>query len=423
MQPQSGPGVHRTPAPRRVPPIPSRHEWWLQPSSSGITQLALQVHTEVLSAVAGTDFPGVVDPADVMELVRSADPLLPSDQASAVAQVVLANTSGLGCLDPFFNDDQVSEVMVNGSGDVWLERNGRLHPVGLVITPAEVLAIVERVLAPLGLKVDRRHPVVDARLPDGSRLHVVVPPVAVDGPCVTIRRFRIRPVPLSSFAPVGVVGLLEALVEHRCNIVVSGGTGAGKTTLLNALAAGIGNSHRIVTIEDTAELRLPGDHVVRLEARPVLGDDIAGTGIAELVRSALRMRPDRIIVGEVRGVEARAMLAAMNTGHEGSLSTVHANSPPDALRRIEVMAMGTAPALPLAVVRSHVAAAIDAVVQVARTTTGTREVVAIDEVVGSAESGAPITTRKLVHNGAVVARPTRWRTMSAVPTPQAVVAQ
>lgn len=424
MQPLSQPAVSQNPPLQGIPPTPSRHGRRVQSFSGGIVQLASQIHTEVLATVAGTELPGVMDSTDVMEMVRSADPLLPSDDACTVAQVVLANTQGLGCLDPFFADDQVSEVMVNGGGDVWVERDGRLQPVGLVVTPAEVLAIVERVLAPLGLKVDRRHPVVDARLPDGSRLHVVVPPVAVDGPCVTIRRFRIRPVPLSSFAPVEVAKLLGTLVEHRCNIVVSGGTGAGKTTLLNAMAARIGGSDRIVTIEDTAELRLPGDHVVRLEARPAGSDDAFGTDIAELVRSALRMRPDRIIVGEVRGVEARAMLMAMNTGHEGSLSTVHANSPPDALRRLEVMAMGTAPQLPLTAVRSHVAAAIDAVVQVARTGTGTREVVAIDEVVGSAESGGPITTRKLVHDGAVVARPTRWRKVSASPTlPIEVVAK
>lgn len=383
-----------------------------------VDELAAGVHRSIV-ADALDPLPGAtIGRSEVAELVRAVDPLLPTEQVAAVVSRVLARTSGLGALSPMLADDAVAEVMVNGDGSVWLERDGRLHRTGVRLGSHEVMGIIERVLAPRGLRVDRRHPVVDARLDDGSRMHVVIPPVAVDGPCVTIRRFRARAVPLASFAGPDTVGLLAALVRRRCNIVVSGGTGAGKTTLLNALAACIGPSDRLVTIEDTAELRLPGDHVVRLEARPAGNEGAQAISIGHLVRTALRMRPDRIVVGEVRGSEARAMLVAMNTGHEGSLSTVHANSPPDALRRLEVMAMGTDPPLPLAVVREHLAAAVDVVVQVVRTGNDLRRVEAIHEVVARRADGGPLATRLVADGSIVVAEPLRWRR----PAPAALTA-
>jgi len=382
------------------------------PATAG--DVADAVRAELVAEVAGGwEGSATVRPHLVAERVRAHHPLLDTAALAAVVDEVLAHTGGLGLLDAYWSDDSVSEVMVNGGGEVWVERDGGLAPTGLQLDPVQVLGVAERVLAPLGLRVDRRNPVADARLADGSRLHVVVPPVAVDGPLLTIRRFRVRPVALTSFCPPAVARLLHAVVVGRCNVLISGGTGAGKTTLLNALAAGIGAHHRIVTIEDTAELRLPGDHVVRLEARAAGGDGPVPLGIADLVRTALRMRPDRIVVGEVRGDEALAMLSAMNTGHEGSLSTVHANSPPDALRRLESMAVVAAGGLPLAAVRQHVAAAIDIVVQVARTGSQSRTVVAVHEVVAGGDPDGPVRTVALVDGGSVVAAPTRWR--AAVP--------
>jgi pilus assembly protein CpaF len=233
---------------------------------------------------------------------------------------------------------------------------------------------------------------VDARLPDGSRAHVVMPPIAVDGPVVTIRRFAARPVALTAMAHPGVAALLAWAVGARLNLVVSGGTGAGKTTLLNALAAAIPSSERIVTVEEAAELRLDHRHVVRLEARPASPDADAGTGgttIRQLVRNALRMRPDRILVGECRGSEALEVLVAANSGHEGSLSTCHANSPVDALRRLETMVLMADPAIPLDAVREQLIAAIDLVVQVARRADGQRRVVAVAEVTAPSADDMP----------------------------------
>ena len=244
-----------------------------------------------------------------------------------------ARVEGLGPLEPLLADPTVTEVMVNGPGPVWIERDGRLERVDVALDNATIGLLIERVVGPLGLRVDRASPLVDARLADGSRVNVVVPPLAIDGPCVTIRRFGTRRITLDEVCPPGVAALLAWAVRARCNVVVSGGTGAGKTTLLNALAAAIPAGERVVTIEDAAELRLPGDHVVRLESRPPNAEGAGAVDIRELVRNALRMRPDRIVVGEVRGPEALDMLQAMNTGHEGSLSTCHANGPADALRR------------------------------------------------------------------------------------------
>jgi pilus assembly protein CpaF len=369
-------------------------------------RLADVVHGALVAEVPA---PGTSLGTDALrERVRLVDPLASSEVVGAAVDAVLARATGLGRLDPYLNDERVSEIMVNGSGEVWLERSGRLVRVGLRLGEAETLGVVERVLAPLGLRADRLHPVTDARLPDGSRVNVVLPPVSVDGPCVTIRRFRVVPVPLRSFASPAVARLLEAAVTQRANVVVSGGTGAGKTTLLNALAGEIPPWDRVVTIEDTAELRLPGEHVVRLEARPAT-EGVGGVGIAALVRTALRMRPDRIVVGEVRGPEALAMLTAMNTGHEGSLSTLHANSPPDALRRLEAMVVGADAGLGLAAVRQHIRAAVDLVVQVARGDGDRRKVVAVDEVRATSDPGEALATTTLVRAGEVVGRPSRWR--------------
>ncbi len=284
---------------------------------------------------------------------------------------------GQEAIEPFLRDPLVSEIMVNGPGPVWIERLGRLEATTTILDSETIELLIEQTVAPLGRRIDRSSPMVDARLADGSRLNAVVPPVAVDGPYVTIRRFSVRPVPLDDFAPDGVAAALRWAVAARCNLVVSGGTGAGKTTLLNALAASIAPGERVVTVEDAAELALASDHVVRLEARPADSDGVAQVTIRQLVRNALRMRPDRIIVGEVRGAETLDMLQAMNTGHEGSLSTCHANSPTDAISRLETMVLLDGGAVPLAAVRDQITAAVDMVVHVARRPHGRRRITSL----------------------------------------------
>jgi len=263
---------------------------------------------------------------------------------------------------------------------VWIERDGALVGTPLLLRIDEVELLIERVLAPLGRRVDPVSPMVDARLADGSRVNVVVPPLAVDGPCMTIRRFSVRALSLDDLAAPPVAELLRWAVSARSNVVVVGATGSGKTTLLNALAGEVGAAERIITVEDAAELRLPGPHVVRLEARPPSADGVGAVSLRDLVRNALRMRPDRVIVGEVRGPEALDMLQALNTGHDGSLSTCHANGPDDGLRRLETLVLTAGTGLPLDAVRDQLAAAVDLVIHVARGAGGARRVAAVTEV-------------------------------------------
>jgi pilus assembly protein CpaF len=342
----------------------------------------------------------------VARLVEAEAPLLPAAEARRLVSDVVADVGGLGPLEPLLADGRVTDVMVS-AGRVWVERDGTVEDAGLRLSPSQVASLIERVVAPLGLRVDRASPLVDARLPDGSRVHAVVPPLAVDGPCLTIRRFGARTLTLDAFCPQPVASLLADAVRARMNVLVSGGTGAGKTTLLNALASVIAPAERVITIEDAAELRLPGDHVVRLEARPANAEGAGAVRIRELVRNALRMRPDRIIVGECRGAEALDMLQAMNTGHEGSLSTCHANSTDDALRRIETMVLMAEVALPLAAVREQIASSLDLVVQIARRPGGGRRVVAVAEVSPATAADGRVTTRLLADASSVVARPAR----------------
>jgi pilus assembly protein CpaF len=366
-------------------------------------ELARRVHQRLVAE--GSD--GPVDPRRVAELARQAAPLLGAGSLRQVVAEVLADITGLGPLEPLLADGAVTEVMVNGPGRVWVERQGKLERVDVSLDNEGIERIIERIVAPLGLRVDRSSPLVDARLPDGSRVNAVVPPLAIDGPVLTIRRFRAAAVPLGDFCPPGVAAFLEWAVATRMNVLVAGGTGAGKTTLLNALAAAIPPGERIVTVEDTAELRLGQDHVVRLEARPANAEGVGAVRVRELVRNALRMRPDRIVVGEVRGPEALDMLQAMNTGHEGSLSTCHANSPADALRRIETMVLMGDVALPLDAVREQAAAALDLVVQVARVDDGARAVVDVAEVEPERASGDRVATRQLAGATGLHALPAR----------------
>jgi pilus assembly protein CpaF len=358
-------------------------------TASAHARLASRVHARLLADV---DAHTAVDDARVRALAQLEAPLLDGPRLDEVVATVLAAACGLGPLDALLADPAVTDVMVNGPDQVWVERAGTLTRVPVVLDGPAIEHLIEKVVGPLGLRADRSAPIVDARLPDGSRVNAVMAPAAVDGPCLTIRRFGTRPVPLDAFCRGDVRELLEQAVRERRNIVVSGGTGAGKTTLLNALAGHIPPGERIVSVEDTAELRLPHDNVVRLEARPPNADGAGEVTVRALVRTALRMRPDRIVVGEVRGPEALDMLQAMNTGHEGSLSTCHANSPDDALRRLETMVLMGEVALPLEAVREQVASAVDLVVQVARRN-GTRGIVEVAEVAAQRDTGEPLTTR------------------------------
>ena len=319
-----------------------------------------------------------VEQAVAVELGRRA-PLLDSAAAEAVTREVLAELVGLGPIEPLLRDPAVTEVMVNRGTELWVDRDGSPERAG-ALEPGQLEALLERIIAPLGLRLDRSRPIVDARLPDGSRLCAVVPPLAADGPCCAIRRFRVRTVDLVAMAGPTATGVLERLVSDRANIVVSGATSSGKTTLLNALAGFIPAGERLVTIEDTAELRLDAPHVLRLEARPASEGGPAAIGVRELVRTALRLRPDRLIVGEVRGPEALDMIQALNTGHDGSLTTCHANGPLDALRRLEAMVLMAAPSWPPTIAREQVHASIDAIVHLQRGPGGRRRVDSIVEV-------------------------------------------
>ena len=325
--------------------------------------------------------------ADVRVLVEREAAALPEAEREALVARVIRLATGLGPLDPLLADPSVDEVMVNGPGEVWVERGGRVEATGVAFgDEAELMHSIERILAPLGRRVDEASPLCDARLADGSRVNVVIPPLALSGPCLTIRRFRPAGFSLDDLVangtlPRGLAEFLGGCVAARAAVLVSGGTGSGKTTTLGALSAAVPDGERIVTIEDAAELRLRQRHVVRLESRPPNVEGRGEVTIRQLVRNALRMRPDRIVVGEVRGPEALDMLMALNTGHEGSLTTVHANSPEDALRRVETLALMAGLGLPHAAVREQVASAIDVVVHQARAADGRRRVECVAEVV------------------------------------------
>ena len=340
--------------------------------------------------------------AEVRELVdREAGSLPPGERESLCRRVLLLAT-GLGPLEPLLSDPSVDEVMVNGPGEVYVERRGRLERAGVEFAgEAELMHAIERVLAPLGRRVDEASPLCDARLGDGSRVNVVIPPLSLSGPCLTVRRFRregfsLRQLVEGGTMPGELAEFLALCVAARASVLVSGGTGSGKTTTLNALSGAIPGEERIVTIEDAAELRLRQRHVVRLEARPANLEGRGEVTIRQLVRNALRMRPDRIVVGEVRGPEALDMLQALNTGHDGSLTTVHANSPEDALRRVETLALMAGVGLPHQAVREQVASALDLIVHQARLADGTRAVESVVEVVRAA-GGAGV--RELYRQG------------------------
>jgi pilus assembly protein CpaF len=287
---------------------------------------------------------------------------------------VVAERSALGGLERWLTDSRITEVLVNGGGQVWIERDGRLQRVGMM-SPAAVDGAIERILDPLGRRLDRSTPTVDARLADGSRICAAIPPVAIDGTCLAIRRFAVRRVALGAFADDGTVAALRTLVEQRANVVVSGATNSGKTTLLNALAGDVPSDQRIITIEDVAELRLDHPHVLRLESRPRSADGVGEVTAADLLRTALRLRPDRLVVGEIRGAECLTLLNALNTGHDGSLATIHANSAADAVERLATLVLHEVPSWPLEAIRHQIRRCVDVVVHLGRDGDGRRRVV------------------------------------------------
>ena len=376
-------------------------------SQADVASITVDLHDALIGGRAGS---GATDTSreQLRMMTRNHSPLLDSETVDRVVDQIRSRSNGLGPLDPLLADPDISEVMVNGGGAVWIERAGRLSITPLVLDEPSVLAIIERIVAPIGLHIDRSSPLVDARLADGSRVNAIIRPLAIDGPCLTIRRFGARALQVGDICSPDVADLLSWIIRSRANVIVCGGAGAGKTTLLNAMGAMIGDDERVITIEDAAELRLPGAHVVRLEARPPNAEGTGEVRIRDLVRNALRMRPDRIVVGEVRGGEAIDMLQAMNTGQEGSLSTCHANSPIDALRRLETLVLMGDVALPSGAIREQIRSAIDFVVHVARRPDGSRVIDEIAEVVAEAGANDSVSVRGLVDgNGRVIGRPVR----------------
>jgi pilus assembly protein CpaF len=322
---------------------------------------------------------------DILERTRLAS----NEQRAQTIRWLLQEVVGFGALEDLLDDESISEIMVNGVNDIFIERSGRIERSAQRFSDNLALhGVIERLLQKTGRRVDESSPMVDARMADGSRINVVVPPLALSGPVVTIRKFALRRLTMDNLVEKGALSrdmaeFLRIAITARQNIIVSGGTGTGKTTLLNCLSELIPAQERIVTIEDSAELRLQHENLVALEARPVNVEGKGLVSIRDLVRNALRMRPDRIVVGECRGGEALDMLQAMNTGHDGSLTTAHANTPRDLLSRLEVMALMAGMDLPLIAVREQIASAVNLIVQLARFASGNRRIVSISEVAGS----------------------------------------
>jgi pilus assembly protein CpaF len=374
-------------------------------------RLKTEIHDELSNRIDPTKLTRVTDEASKMnelrgqvdsivsELLQGRTEVGSAEEAARLKLEIVDEAVGLGPLEDLLRFPDISEIMVNGPNRVYVERNGRIERSEKRFTNERHLrAMIERIIAPLGRRIDESQPMVDARLPDGSRVNAIIEPLSLDGATLTIRRFGAHRMQASDLIRIGaaapeILDFLRAAVEARLNILVSGGTGSGKTTFLNVLSGYIANTDRIITIEDAAELSLNQDHVVRLEARP---PNIQGAGeirIRDLVRNSLRMRPDRIIVGECRGGEALDMLQAMNTGHDGSLTTLHANTPRDALSRLETMVMMAGYDLPVRAIREQVAGAVDMIIQLSRLRDGSRKLVSVCEVVGL--EGDVVTTQEV----------------------------
>jgi len=354
-----------------------------------------RIHLAVIGDLGPQLFATSIDPFALRERVtaeiqtRLADePGISRDDRERIAGEIAADILGHGPLERLLADDSVTEIMVNGPYEIWIERGGRLYASDVVFNDEwHLRRIINKMVAQVGRRIDESSPMVDARLPDGSRVNAVIPPLSLSGPLITIRKFSRKRLTLDDMIKLGTlsqetVEFLQRCIKAQLNMLISGGTGSGKTTLMNALSTAIPNEERIVTIEDAAELRLNQDHVLRLESRP---KDLGGENeipIRALVRNSLRMRPDRIIVGEVRGGEALDMLQAMNTGHDGSLSTIHSNTPRDALARIETMVLMAGYDLPVRAIREQVSSALECIIHLERLEDGSRRVTSITEVQG-----------------------------------------
>ncbi len=366
----------------------------IQDESADRQRLVLALHSELIDSLewaAGTitadDLKTELPPL-IKQLCQARAKHLTEEEQSQVVSAVLAESIGLGPLEPLLLDPHISDILVNGSQEVYVEKHGRLVATQIrFANDAHLIRIIQRIAARVGRRIDESSPTVDARLEDGSRVHAVVPPLALRGPTLSIRRFGTRPLAIDDLVGSGsitpeMVQFLSAAIEARVSLLISGGTGAGKTTLLNALSTYIPDDERIVTIEDTAELQLQHPHVVSLETRTANTEGTGTVTMRDLVRTSLRMRPDRILIGEVRGPEAIDMLQALNTGHEGSLSTIHANDVRDALARLEIMVGMTGYEFPIPVLRQYITAGLRLVVQVGRLKGGVRRVMQIAEIVG-----------------------------------------
>lgn len=363
-------------------------------------EIRSEVHTEVAALLAKSEKATDEDVENLInEFVSENYSELGRNDKGKVVKSVLNEMIGLGPLEELIQDETVSEVMVNGPKQIYVEKKGKLMKTNVTFQDEEhVRRIIDRIVSPLGRRIDDSNPMVDARLADGSRVNAIIPPLALCGSTITIRKFSDTPLTIDNLIGFGslsekMAGFLEAGVQGKLNILVSGGTGSGKTTLLNVLSAFIPHDERIVTIEDAAELKLMQEHVISLESRPANLEGAGAITIRDLVRNALRMRPDRIVVGEVRGGESLDMLQAMNTGHDGSLTTAHANSPRDALSRIETMVMMAGMELPVSAIRQQVSGALDLIVQQARLRDGSRKIISISEISGM--EGSIITTQEI----------------------------
>jgi pilus assembly protein CpaF len=367
-------------------------------SDVGRYELKTRVHRQLIERLDLTKLATLPAEAVQQQIRRIVEDLLVDDETPLSRQEreqlvmeVQHETFGLGPIEPLMQDPTVSDILINGPKEVYVERRGKLQKTSAIFRDdAHLMQVIERIVSAVGRRVDESSPMVDARLKDGSRVNAIIPPLALDGPVVSIRRFAVDPFKMADLLTFGALTeqlaeVLKGAVQARLNILVSGGTGAGKTTMLNILSNYIPASERIVTIEDSAELQLQQDHVVRLETRPANIEGAGAVAARDLVRNALRMRPDRIVVGEVRGGEVLDMLQAMNTGHDGSMSTVHANSTRDALSRIETMVLMSGLSLPMRAMRDYIASALDLVIQLARLSDGTRKLVRVTEIVGMEE--------------------------------------
>jgi pilus assembly protein CpaF len=357
------------------------------------SELKNRIHQDLIQDLGRQLFNTEMDQATLRMRVQeelnerlSQEPGVSREDRERIALELTADILGHGPIERLLEDDTVTEIMVNGPYDVWVERAGRLHKTPIRFSDdGHLQRIISKMVAQVGRRIDEASPMVDARLPDGSRINATIPPLSLTGPLLTIRKFGKTRLDMDSLIKrsaltVETADLLDRCVKARLNILIAGGTGSGKTTMLNALSASIPESERIITIEDAAELYLNQRHVLRLESRPKNIEGEGEIGIRDLVRNSLRMRPDRIVIGECRGAEALDMLQAMNTGHDGSLSTLHANTPRDALARLETMVLMAGYDLPLRAVREQIASALDLLIQIERMNDGTRRVVAITEV-------------------------------------------